>query len=156
MYVTISGRGHPLARARDGGRHTQALTIISLSLFAKPGEESLAAAVSMVAASHSRGQSRHTSRAVRSMLAICCHYRGGSKRLRGIPPTGGGGSGADKGRLTSDAILTVMWVYGWCVGSGRVAEGGCGECGCGVKVWVRVRGSGCFEELAPRLGACAF
>jgi hypothetical protein len=97
MYVTISV-GAPLACAAVA-ESARGLTIVALSLLTKPGEESLAVAVS-ITGSGVRIPQVGTSRAV-VMLACLSQGRRGASRWQATA-----GNGADKEPRTSVAILT--------------------------------------------------
>lgn len=118
MYVTISvGALLACAASAEGALR---LTIVALSLLAKPGEESLAVAVSICRASLRVVQLYRTSRAV-DVLACLSQGRRGA---HGRPATAG--DSADKAARTSVAIVMI----GWCVGGVvEVDSGWLQECG---------------------------
>jgi hypothetical protein len=81
MYVTISARTLLACAATAGGG--RGLTIVALSLLAKPGEESLAAGVSMCCALLCMRAVRRTSRAVAMLACLSQSRRGASAGLNG-------------------------------------------------------------------------
>jgi hypothetical protein len=122
MYVTISV-GKLLACAAWAGS-AQRLTIVALSLLAKPGEEGLAAGASVCCAAPRLSRVSRTSRAVVDVSMFI------AAQTRGIPPASNSGGTAQIGpSRTSVAIVeSRMCVF-------VSVEGGCGS-GAGVRVRV--------------------
>jgi hypothetical protein len=104
MYVTISANATVSMRGHGG--ECAALTIVALSLFAQPGEESLAVAMSITCGAVPAAVYL-TSHAVRGAMLACvaCSLSGLRGASRRCPRRG---DGADRAARTSVAILIVF------------------------------------------------
>jgi hypothetical protein len=104
MYVTISA--DDTVSMRGHGGECAGLTIVALSLFAQPGEESLAVAMS-IACSAAPAAVYRTSHAVRGIMLACvaCSLSGRRGASRPCPRRG---NGAGRAARTSVAIVIVF------------------------------------------------